>query len=46
MDIRYVPTICPYCSCGSGIYLVVKDGRIIGTGAMEGTPGKRRGKLP
>jgi formate dehydrogenase alpha subunit len=30
MDIKYVPTICPYCSCGCGIYLVVKDGRIIG----------------
>lgn len=30
MDISYVPTICPYCSCGCGIYLVVKDGRIIG----------------
>jgi len=30
MAIEYVPTICPYCSCGCGIYLVVKDGRIIG----------------
>ncbi|MBN2186984.1 MAG: formate dehydrogenase subunit alpha [Dehalococcoidia bacterium] len=30
MGIKYVPTICPYCSCGCGIYLVVKDGRIIG----------------
>ena len=30
MTIEYVPTICPYCSCGCGIYLVVKDGRIIG----------------
>jgi len=30
MDIKYVPTICPYCSCGCGIYLVIKDGRIIG----------------
>ena len=30
MSICYVPTICPYCSCGCGIYLVVKDGRIIG----------------
>jgi formate dehydrogenase major subunit len=30
MDIKYMPTICPYCSCGCGIYLVVKDGRIIG----------------
>jgi len=30
MSIEYVPTICPYCSCGCGIYLVVKDGKIIG----------------
>jgi len=30
MSIEYVPTICPYCSCGCGIHLVVKDGRIIG----------------
>ena len=30
MSIEFVPTICPYCSCGCGIYLVVKDGRIIG----------------
>ena len=30
MSIEYVPTVCPYCSCGCGIYLVVKDGRIIG----------------
>jgi formate dehydrogenase major subunit len=30
MSIEYLPTICPYCSCGCGIYLVVKDGRIIG----------------
>jgi formate dehydrogenase alpha subunit len=30
MSIKYVPTICPYCSTGCGIYLVVKDGKIIG----------------
>jgi formate dehydrogenase major subunit len=30
MSIEYVATICPYCSCGCGIYLVVKDGKIIG----------------
>jgi len=30
MSVEYVPTICPYCSCGCGIYLVVKDGKIIG----------------
>jgi formate dehydrogenase alpha subunit len=30
MDIKYVSTICPYCGCGCGIYLVVKDSTIIG----------------
>lgn len=30
MDIRLEPAICPYCSCGCGIYLVVKDGEIVG----------------
>jgi len=30
MDINYVPTICPYCGCGCGIHLVVKDSTIIG----------------
>jgi len=30
MSIEYVSTICPYCSCGCGMDLVVKDGKIIG----------------
>jgi len=30
MSVSYVPTICPYCSTGCGIYLIVRDGRIIG----------------
>jgi formate dehydrogenase alpha subunit len=30
MSIQYVSTICPYCSCGCGMDLVVEDGRIIG----------------
>jgi len=30
MNIEYKAAICPYCSCGCGIYLVVKDGKIIG----------------
>jgi formate dehydrogenase alpha subunit len=30
MSIEYASTICPYCSCGCGINLIVKDGRIIG----------------
>ena len=35
MKMEYVPTICPYCSCGCGIYLVVKDGKIIASGSNE-----------
>ncbi len=31
MNLEYVPTICPYCGCGCGIYLVLKDGKIVGT---------------
>jgi len=38
MSIEYVPTICPYCSCGCGIYLVVKDGRIIGQEPWKAHP--------
>jgi formate dehydrogenase alpha subunit len=30
MMLDYTPTVCPYCGCGCGIHLVVKDGRIIG----------------
>jgi len=30
VDIKYVSTICPYCSCGCGINLVLKDSAIIG----------------
>ncbi len=30
MSIECVPTICPYCSCGCGINLIVRDGQIIG----------------
>ncbi|MHA1882209.1 MAG: formate dehydrogenase subunit alpha [Candidatus Thorarchaeota archaeon] len=28
--IEYKPTICPYCSCGCGLFLVIDDGKIIG----------------
>ncbi len=24
------PTICPFCGCGCGFYLVVEDGKVIG----------------
>jgi formate dehydrogenase major subunit len=29
-SIKHVPTICPYCGCGCGIYLVVKDEQVVG----------------
>jgi formate dehydrogenase major subunit len=29
-SIEHIPTICPYCGCGCGIYLVVKDGNLVG----------------
>ncbi|KAF5432011.1 formate dehydrogenase major subunit, partial [Candidatus Methanophagaceae archaeon] len=29
-ELDYVPTICPYCGTGCGIYLVIKDGAIVG----------------
>jgi len=36
--IKYVPTICPYCGCGCGIYLVVKDAKILGIEPWEAHP--------
>jgi len=38
MSIEYRATICPYCSCGCGIYLVVKDGKIIGQEPWKAHP--------
>ncbi len=30
MNLKYVPTTCPYCGCGCGFYLKVKDGELAG----------------
>ena len=30
VEIKYVPSICPYCGTGCGINFVVKDGKIVG----------------
>lgn len=38
MNISYVPTMCPYCGCGCGVYLVVKDDRIIGVEPWNSHP--------
>ncbi|MDY6837024.1 MAG: formate dehydrogenase subunit alpha [Thermodesulfobacteriota bacterium] len=37
-SIEHVPTICPYCGCGCGIYLVVKDGELVGMEPWKGHP--------
>ena len=44
--IEYEPTICPYCSCGCGIYLVVKDGKIIGQEPRNEHPINAGGNCP
>jgi len=46
MNIEYVPTICPYCSCGCGIDLVVKDGKIIGQEARKEHPVNQGANCP
>ena len=32
VEIKYVPTICPYCGTGCGLNFVVKDDKIVGRG--------------
>lgn len=44
--IEYEPTICPYCSCGCGIYLVIKDGKIIGQEPQHEHPINEGGNCP
>jgi formate dehydrogenase alpha subunit len=36
--LEYVPTICPYCGSGCGMYLVIKDGRIQGVETWKEHP--------
>ena len=43
-EISYRPTVCPYCTSGCGLYLVVKNGRIIGQEPMKSYP-TNEGKL-
>jgi len=38
MSIEYIPTICPYCSCGCGVYPVIEDGLIIGQEPWKAHP--------
>lgn len=38
MDLKYVPTTCPYCGCGCGFYLKVKDGELVGVAPSRNHP--------
>jgi formate dehydrogenase major subunit len=44
--IKYEQTICPYCSCGCGLYLVIKDGKIIGQEPWHEHPVNIGGNCP
>lgn len=46
MMISYEKAICPYCSCGCGIYLVIEDGRIIGQEPQHDHPVNEGGNCP
>ena len=35
VEIKYVPTICPYCGTGCGLNFVVKDGKIVGVEPLK-----------
>ena len=43
VEIKYVPTICPYCGTGCGLNFVVKDGKIVGVEPYKRHPGKLLG---
>lgn len=44
MDLKYVPTTCPYCGTGCSLYLVVRDGRVVGVAPSTRSP-VNEGKL-
>ncbi|TFG34797.1 formate dehydrogenase subunit alpha [Candidatus Thorarchaeota archaeon] len=44
--VQYEQTICPYCSCGCGIYLVIEDGKIIGQEPQSDHPVNEGGNCP
>jgi formate dehydrogenase major subunit len=44
MEIKYVPTTCPYCGVGCGLNLVVKDGDLVGVEPWKRSP-VNEGKL-
>ena len=44
MDMKYVPTTCPYCGCGCGFNLVVQDKKVVGVAPWHRSP-VNEGKL-
>jgi len=38
MNLKYVPTTCPYCGCGCGFYLKVKNGEMVGVAPSNNHP--------
>ncbi len=44
MDLKLIPTICPYCGCGCGLNLVEKDGKVVGVEPWKRHP-VNEGKL-
>ena len=44
MDLKYVPTTCPYCGVGCGLNLVVKDDKLVGVEPWKRSP-VNEGKL-
>ncbi|MBN1433040.1 MAG: molybdopterin-dependent oxidoreductase [Methanomicrobiaceae archaeon] len=38
MELRYVPTVCPFCGTGCSFNLVVKDGRVAGVAPFQRSP--------
>ena len=44
--IEYEPTICPYCSCGCGMYLVIQDGEILDQEPWKEHPVNEGGNCP
>ena len=38
MELKYVPTTCPYCGTGCGINLVVKDKKVVGVAPWHRNP--------
>jgi formate dehydrogenase alpha subunit len=44
MDVKIVPTTCPYCGTGCGLNLVVRDGKVVNVAAWQRHP-VNEGKL-